>query len=61
MSAKKWPIYTMEVGEWRQMSWVPRSFYATVSRYGQETGKKFRCGRWDKKDPRSPVVVRRVE
>jgi hypothetical protein len=60
MSARRWPIYTMEVGAWFQDVSLPKGFRQIVHRYEERTGKKFSVTRWDKKDPSSPRVVRRV-
>lgn len=60
MSARKWPIYTMPVGAWFQVSELPRCFATKVHRYEEQTGKAFRITRWDKFDPKSPKVVRRI-
>lgn len=60
MSARKWPIYTMPVGAWFQVSSLPRGFADRVCRYQNESGKKFQVRRWDRNDPNSPRIVRRV-
>lgn len=60
MSARRWPIYTMDVGAWFQASTLPISFPGRVRRYEEQSGKKFRINRWDKADPSSPKVVRRI-
>lgn len=60
MSARKLPIYTMPVGSWFQVVTKPQSFRVRVSRYQAESGKKFQVRRWEKHDPNSPLVVRRI-
>ncbi len=60
MSARRWPIYTMEVGSWFQDASLPRRFPAKVREYEERSGKKFRINRWDRNDPNSPKVVRRI-
>lgn len=60
MSARKWPIYTMPVDSWFQVSSLPRSFRQKVVRYQEASGKKFQVCRWNKDDPNSPKVIRRV-
>lgn len=60
MSARRWPIYTMEVGGWFQTSSLPRGFRAKVCRYQERTGKQFSVSRWERDKPNSPMVVRRI-
>lgn len=60
MSARRWPIYTMEVGAWFQVSALPRGFRTKVWRYEGDSGKKFSICRWETTDPSSPMVVRRI-
>lgn len=60
MSARRWPIYTMDVGAWFQVSSLPRSFRKKVWRYEGESGKKFTIRRWETDDQNSPMVVRRI-
>lgn len=47
MSARKWPIYTMEPGAVVVVQNPPRCFADKVSKYARETGKKFRTRRID--------------
>lgn len=42
MSARKWPIYTMEPGAVVVVENPPRCFADKVSKYARETGKKFK-------------------
>lgn len=60
MSARRWPIYTMEVGSWFQISRLPRCLRSKVCRYQEASGKRFSVSRWEKDDPNSPVIVRRI-
>lgn len=60
MSARRWPIYTMEVGAWFQDCSLPRRFSRKVREYEERSGKKFLINRWDRNDPNSPKVVRRI-
>jgi hypothetical protein len=60
MSARRWPIYTMPVGSWFQVSTKPKNLRTKVGRYQEESGKRFEVRRWEKHDPNSPIVVRRV-
>lgn len=60
MSARRWPIYTMPVGSWFQDASLPKRFATTVHRYEKESGKKFKICRWEKHDPNSPKIVRRI-
>ena len=45
MSARKWPIYTMTVGDKFVVENPPKSFVAYVHRYGVASGKLFRTVR----------------
>ena len=42
MSARKWPIYTMEVGEAFLAVNPPKRFLNTIGRYQARSGKVFR-------------------
>lgn len=42
MSARRWPIYTMQVGDWFIAENPPSSLARKVSKYGRETGKRFK-------------------
>lgn len=60
MSARKWPIYTMEVGQDFVAETPPRRFNRYVYRYGTASGKKFSIERLDKTRPDTPLRVKRV-
>jgi len=60
MSARKWPIYSMEVGKDFVAVKPPRRFKTSVYRYGTSAGKKFSIERLDKSKPDTDLRVTRV-
>lgn len=59
MSARRWPLYRLEVGESYTVWNAPRRHKTTVYRYGTETGKRFCIRRLvDRVNP--PLSIRRV-
>jgi hypothetical protein len=60
MSARKWPYYTMAVGEHFFVFNPPKSFPVKVRQYAAENGKRFQVRRWDRNDP-LVLVVRRIK
>lgn len=60
MSARKWPMYTLEVGKDFVAEKPPRRFRTTVYRYGTASGKKFSIERLDKSRPDCPLRITRV-
>lgn len=61
MSARKWPFYTLEVGESFVLKsmpyWLPRKMYE----YGHESGKKFSYRRVDRERADSPIMITRLK
>lgn len=60
MSARKWPMYTLEVGKDFVAVKPPRRFKTSVYRYAAESGKKFSIERLDKSRPDTDLRVTRV-
>ena len=61
MSARKWPFYTLEVGQSVTLKtmpyWLPKKMYL----YGEESGKRFSYRRIEKGRHDSPVMITRLK
>lgn len=42
---RRWPFYTMNVGDWFVVESPPKTFNSKVHRYASNNGKKFRVRR----------------
>lgn len=60
MSARKWPIYTMKVGEEFMAEKPPYCLRTKIYLYSVRSGKVFRTRRIVRTDPTSPIVVKRM-
>lgn len=60
MSARRWPMYTLEVGKCFVAEKPPRRFKTSVYRYGTASGKKFSIERLDKSRADCDLRVTRV-
>lgn len=59
MSARRWPLYRLEVGDSYTVWNAPRTHRTTVYRHGTERGKRFNIRRLVKRWDNPPLNIRR--
>lgn len=60
MSARRWPIYSMEVGDVIFVMDAPRCLRTKVYTYATEKGKKFSVRRAERFRVKSDLVIKRI-
>lgn len=60
MSARKWPIYTMEVGDKFFIEQPPAGLRRKIYAHAADTGKKFSACRTDRFCVKSEMVITRI-